>query len=125
MFWNKKKKEVIEPIEINDYSFNDIVPTAEVPVLVDFYASWCGPCKLLAPIITEIATEYDGKAIIAKVDIEKNPQLAAHFKVKSIPTIMFFHRGRFQEKFNGLIPKPNLKEILDMYIAGDYIEEEE
>lgn len=122
MFWRKKKPEVI-PVDITDHNFNDIIPNAEVPVLVDFYAPWCGPCKVLGPIITEIATKYDGKAIVGKVNIDKNPQLAAHFKVKSIPTLMFFDRGRFQEKFNGLIPKPNIEEILNMYISGDYEEE--
>lgn len=122
MFWRKKEPK-LQPIEITDYTFNDIIPTAEVPVLVDFYASWCGPCKMLAPFITELANEYDGRAIIAKIDVEKNPQLAAHFKVKSIPTLMFFHRGRLQDTFNGVIPKPNMEEILDMYISGDYIED--
>lgn len=122
MFWRKKKPEVL-PVDVNDQNFNDIVTNADVPVLVDFYAPWCGPCKVLGPIITEIATEYEGKAVIAKVNVDQNPQLSAHFKVKSIPTIMFFNKGRFQEKFNGLIPKPNIEEILNMYIAGDYEEE--
>jgi len=123
MFWRKKKPEVL-PVDVNDQNFNDIVTNADVPVLVDFYAPWCGPCKVLGPIITEIATEYEGKAVIAKVNVDNNPQLSAHFKVKSIPTIMFFNKGRFQEKFNGLIPKPNIEEILNMYISGDYDEEE-
>jgi len=123
MFWKKNKKPEILPVEITDHTFNDIVPNAEVPVLVDFYAPWCGPCKILGPIIDEIASEYDGKAVIAKVNVDNNPQLSAHFKVKSIPTIMFFNKGRFQEKFNGLIPKPNIEEILNMYISGDYEEE--
>ncbi|MCL4161090.1 UNVERIFIED_CONTAM: hypothetical protein GTU68_021938 [Idotea baltica] len=123
MFWRKKKPEVL-PVEITDHTFNDIVPNADVPVLVDFYAPWCGPCKVLAPILTEISTDYEGKAIVAKINIDQNPQLTAHFKVKSIPTLMFFDKGRFQEKFNGLIPKPNIEEILNMYISGDYEEEE-
>lgn len=122
MFW-RKKKPVILPIDVTDQNFNDIVPKADKPVLLDFYATWCGPCKVLAPIITELAGEYDGKAIIAKVDVDKNPQLSAHFKVKSIPTIMFFNQGKFQERFSRLVPKPNLQEILDMYIAGNYEEE--
>jgi len=122
MFWRKKKPEII-PVDVTDQNFNDIVTNADKPVLVDFYAPWCGPCKVLGPIMTEIATEYDGKAVIAKVNVDNNPQLSAHFKVKSIPTIMFFNKGRFQEKFNGLIPKPNIEEILNMYISGDYEEE--
>ncbi len=121
MFWRKKKPVVI-PMDINDRNFKDIISNAEVPVLIDFYAPWCGPCKVLGPIITEIATEYDGKAIIAKVNIDQNPKLTAKFKVKSIPTLMFFNKGRFQEKFNGLVPKPNIEEILDMYISGNYEE---
>lgn len=124
MFWKKKKPTII-PIDVTDQNFNDIVPNADKPVMLDFYATWCGPCKVLAPIMTELATEYDGRAIIAKVDVDKNPQLCAHFKVKSMPTLMFFNKGKYQERFSGLVPKPNLEEILNMYIADDYEEEEE
>lgn len=116
MFW--KKKPSFKALEVSDSTFNKLVTESEIPVLVDFYASWCGPCKILGPIIDELAEEYQGKALVAKVNTEHNPALSAHFKIKSIPTMMVFNKGAFQEKFNGLIPKPNLEEILDEYISS-------
>jgi thioredoxin 1 len=116
MFWKKKPKFVVP--ELTDATFNEAVVNAEVPVLVDFYADWCGPCKVLLPIIGELAQEYDGKALVVKVNTQHNPALSQHFKIKSIPTLMVFNKGNFQERFQGLIPKPNLAEILDEYIAG-------
>lgn len=116
MFW-KKKPAFIVP-ELTDANFNETVVNATVPVLVDFYADWCGPCKVLAPIIGELAQDYDGKALVVKVNTQHNPALSQHFKVKSIPTLMVFNKGNFQERFQGLVPKPNLEEILNEYIAG-------
>lgn len=117
MFWKKKGPKYITP-QITDANFNEMVTTSEIPVLVDFYADWCGPCKVLGPIIDELSEEYAGKALVAKVNTQHNPALSQHFKIKSIPTMMIFNKGQFQERFNGLIPKPNLEEILDEYIAG-------
>lgn len=116
MFWKKKPKFVTT--QVTDASFNELIAKSEVPVLVDFYADWCGPCKVLGPIIDELAEEYDGRALVCKVNTQHNPALSQHFKIKSIPTMMIFNKGRHQETFNGLIPKPNLEEILDEYIAG-------
>ena len=116
MFWKKKPKFVVP--ELTDATFNEAVVNSEVPVLVDFYADWCGPCKVLLPIIGELAEEYDGKALVVKVNTQHNPALSQHFKIKSIPTLMVFNKGNFQERFQGLVPKPNLAEILDEYIAG-------
>ena len=117
MFWKKKPK--YQTTHITDDSYNEIVMKAEVPVLLDFYAEWCGPCKILGPIIDELAEEYDGRALVAKVNTEVNPKLSQHFKIKSIPTILFINNGLLVERFSGLIPKPNLAEILDEYISGD------
>ena len=117
MFWRKKPKYQIQ--YITDENFKEMVLESELPVLLDFYADWCGPCKILGPIIEELAEEYDGKALVAKVDTERNPRLTQHFKIKSIPTIMFFDQGELVELYNGLIPKPNLEEILDSYIQKD------
>ncbi len=116
MFWKKKPAFVVP--ELTDATFNEAVVNATVPVLVDFYADWCGPCKVLAPIIGELAKEYDGKALVVKVNTQHNPLLSQHFKIKSIPTLMIFNKGNFQERFQGLVPKPNLEEILNEYIAG-------
>ena len=84
---------------------------------MDFYADWCGPCKILGPIIDELAEEYEGRALVVKVNTERNPKLSQHFKIKSIPTILFVHKGELVERYAGLIPKPNLEEILEEYIA--------
>lgn len=117
MFWKKKpKKAKYITTQLTDSNFNDIVSKSEMPVLLDFYANWCGPCKVLSPFIDELAEEYEGRALVAKVNTEVNPQLGQHFKIKSIPTIIFINRGELVERFQGLIPKPNLEEILDMYI---------
>ena len=74
------------------------------------------PCKILGPIINELAQEFEGKALVAKINTEINPQLSQHFKIKSIPTIIFINKGQMVERFQGLIPKPNLEEILNDYI---------
>ena len=116
MFWKKKPK--YQTTQITDNNFNELVAASEIPVLLDFYADWCGPCKVLGPIIDELAEEYEGRALVAKVNTEVNPQLSHYFKIKSIPTIMFVHKGKLVERFQGLIPKPNLEEILDEYIAA-------
>ncbi len=118
MFWKKKEKH--HAPQVTDHTFNDLVTNSELPVLIDFYADWCGPCKVLGPIIDELSLEYQGRAYVAKVNTQTNPQLSSHFKIKSIPTLMIFHQGQFREKFNGLIPKPNLEEILDEYISGQH-----
>lgn len=115
MFWKKKPK--YQTTQVTDNNFNELVSASEIPVLLDFYADWCGPCKVLGPIIDELAEEYEGRALVAKINTELNPQLNQYFKIKSIPTIMFVHKGKLVERFQGLIPKPNLEEILNEYIA--------
>lgn len=116
MFWRKKKPTYQTP-QVTDATFNEVVGQSKIPVLVDFYANWCGPCKVLGPIIDELAQEYEGRALVVKVNTENNPHLSQHFRIKSIPTIMVVHKGQVVERYQGLIPKPNLEEILDGYIA--------
>ncbi len=117
MFWRKKKPKY-QTTQITDATFNEVVIKSAIPVLLDFYADWCGPCKVLGPIIDELAEEYEGKALVAKVNTEKNPLLSQHFKIKSIPTILFIDKGDLVERYQGLLPKPNLEEILNEYIRG-------
>ena len=80
MFWKKKPK--YPTTQVTDSNFNDLVTKSEIPVLLDFYADWCGPCKILGPIIDELAEEFDGRALVAKVNTELNPNLSRHFKIK-------------------------------------------
>ena len=122
MFWNKKKTNPAP--QLTDATFNEAVMT-EKGILLDFYASWCGPCKVMSPIIDELAEEFKDRAIIAKVDSEKNPNLSIHFKIKSIPTLIFIKQQKVIEVINGLVPKPNLKEMIEDLIAYEFGDEEE
>jgi len=123
MFW-KRKPKYKAPL-VTDETFQELVVNSKVPVLLDFYADWCGPCKILGPFVDELAQEYEGKALVAKVNSEANPKLGHHFKIKSIPTILFFHKGELVERYQGLIPKPNLAAILEEYLADDAEKKEE
>lgn len=116
MFWKKKPK--YQTTQITDANFNEIIGNTKMPILLDFYADWCGPCKVLGPIIDELAEEYEGRALVAKINTQVNPGLSQHFKIKSIPTMIIINNGQLAERFQGLIPKPNLEEILEEYIAG-------
>ena len=115
MFWKKKPK--YHAPQVTDLNFNDVVVKSDIPVLIDFYADWCGPCKVLGPIIDELSEEFQGRALVVKVNTESNPQLSSYFKIKSIPTMIIINHGQYRERFQGLIPKPNLEEILEEYIV--------
>ncbi len=122
MFWKRKPK--FQAPQITDQNFNELVGGSKLPVLLDFYADWCGPCKILGPIIDELAEEYQGRALIAKINTETNPRLSQHFAIRSIPTMYIIHNGEVVERYNGLVPKPNLEEILNGYITSEQGEEE-
>lgn len=123
MFWKRKPK--YHTPHVTDSNFNEVVGKSEIPVLLDFYGNWCGPCKVLGPIIDELSEEYQGRALVAKVNIQVNPMLSEYFKIKSVPTIMFINKGKLLERFQGLVPKPNLEEILEEYIKLNAKEEED
>jgi thioredoxin 1 len=102
----------METIEITDANFNEILNT-DKPVLVDFWAEWCGPCKMIGPVVKELATEYEGRAVIGKVNVDENPGTAAQFGIRSIPTLLVFKGGEIVDKQIGAVPKAVLAGKID------------
>ena len=88
----------------------------ELPLVVDLGATWCGPCRMVGPIISELAEEYDGKLVVGKCDVEENSEIAEDFGVRNIPTILFFRGGQLVDKFVGAAPKDKLKEKFDALV---------
>ncbi len=103
--------------ELSDATFDSEVLKSSVPYLVDFWAPWCGPCRMVAPIIEELAQEYAGKLKVGKLNVDDHQQMAARYGVASIPTIMLFKDGQLVERIVGALPKPMLKEVIDRHIA--------
>lgn len=103
-------------VEITDNNFEEII-NSDQPVLVDFWAEWCGPCKMIAPVVEELASEYDGKAVIGKVDVDSNPEVSAKFGIRSIPTLLVFKNGEIVDKQIGAVPKNVLSQKLDAQVA--------
>jgi thioredoxin 1 len=103
-------------LQVSDDSFETDVLKAEAPVLVDFWAEWCGPCKMIAPILDDVATEYAGKVIVAKVNIDQNPNTPPKFGIRGIPTLLLFKNGQVAATKVGALSKTQLKQFLDSNI---------
>ena len=105
-----------KPLEITDSNFEKII-NSDKPVLVDFWAEWCGPCKMIGPLVEELANEFEGKAIIGKVDVDTNPEVSAKFGIRSIPTLLVFKGGEIVDKQVGAVPKSVLSKKIEAQLA--------
>lgn len=113
------KQEVIAddaPVHVTDKTFEELVIKSKLPVLVDFWADWCQPCKMVAPILEKLAKEFKGKIRIAKVDVDNNPMLSAQFRIQSIPTLMFVKSGKIVGMSAGAAPEPALRDAINQLL---------
>ena len=101
------------PLQITDASFDEVVLKSDKPVLVDFWATWCGPCRMLGPVIEELATEYEGRVVVGKVDVDNNQEFAAKYGVRNIPTVLVFKDGEVVGRQVGVAPKKTYTDALD------------
>lgn len=104
-------------VDLTDGDFESTISNSEVPVVVDFWAPWCGPCKMIAPLMAELADEYAGKLAVAKMDIAENPQTAVKFGIKSIPALLFFKKGQVAATIIGAATKDKIKSQIDEIIT--------
>lgn len=107
----------MKPVEVNDSNFQNEVVNSQTPVLVDFWATWCGPCKMIAPIVEELAKEYDGRLKIGKLDVDANPAVSMQYGIRSIPTLLIFKGGMVVEQIVGAMPKRQLVDKLSRHVA--------
>lgn len=102
-----------KPIELNDNNFSEEVESSDKPVLVDFWAEWCGPCRMIGPIVEELAGEYEGKAKIGKVNVDHNPEVSVKYGIRSIPALLIFKNGEVVDQIIGAVPKTHIRKQLE------------
>ncbi len=107
-----------EPVSITDENFDEEVLNADTPVLVDFWAEWCGPCKAIGPVMRDLANEYDGRVKVGKIDTDSNREVSVRFSISAIPTVILFSNGELVEKFIGLRGKREFKDSIDKSLVA-------
>ncbi len=100
-------------VELTDANFEEVVLKSDKPVLVDFWAEWCGPCRMVAPVVKELAEDYGDQVVVGKMDVDSNPETSVKFGIRNIPTILFFKNGEIVDKQVGAVPKTSLATKLD------------
>ncbi len=107
-----------KPVQVNQQIFDEEVLRSPLPVLADFWAAWCGPCRMIAPIVEELAQDYEGRLKVAKIDVDKNPDLASRYGIMSIPTLAIFKNGELVSRIVGYVAKPELRQRIDAALNG-------
>jgi len=101
---------------VTEATYSEIVESTDLPVMIDFWAEWCGPCRMIAPIVEDLSSEYDGKALILKCDVDENPEIATKFGIRNIPTLVFIKKGELVDKLVGAVQRSKITEKLDALV---------
>lgn len=108
----------IEPVEVTDHNFNEVIASSHLPVLLDLWAPWCGPCKMIAPTIAQLSREFAGRAVVGKLNTDLNPATASRFRISGIPTLLILRNGREVDRIVGLAPADQIRRKLETAISN-------